>query len=85
MFTGPTLHLGLGQPAAMQSYMLLPPALRSVMVTLLGKPQIRACHQTLGSRRLRLQLKQVPAATRFPAWSLGKLEGAHADLLQHSS
>ena len=69
----------------MQSYMLPPPALHSVMVMLLGKPQIRACHQRLGSRRLRLQLRQVLAVTRFPAWSLGKLEGTPVDLLQHST
>ena len=85
MFTGPTLHLGLGQPAAMQSYMLLPPALRSVMVMRPDKPQIRACHQRASSGRQQPQLEQVLAVTCFPAWSLGKLAGAPADLLQHST
>jgi len=69
----------------MQSYMLPPPALRSVMVTRADQPQIRACHQRPGSRKQQLQLKQVLAMTHLPAWSLGKLEGAPADLLQHGT
>ncbi len=72
MFTGPTLHSVLGQLAAMQSCMLLPLALRSVMVMRPGNPQIRACHQRLGSRRQQLQLKQVIAISLCAAWSLGK-------------
>ncbi len=69
----------------MQSYMLPPPALQSVMVMQLDKPQIRACHQRPSSGRQQVQLRQVLAVTRFPAWSLGKLEGASVDLLQHGT
>jgi len=51
----------------------------------LDKPQIRACHQRTSSGRRQLQLKQVLAVTRFPAWSFGKIAGTPVDLLQHGT